>query len=315
MAAPPPLKPVDGQDVAMLLILALIWGAAPMLTKVVLAELSVELVTHMRIVVGALALCLGAAVLRLPFPRQLGPVSWLACISVVNPMLAFFLITWGLQHIDASRAALLLGIGPIVGLVLSHLFTHDDKITPPKLAGVVVGFLGLLVLLAPALMGSDQVGEVNLLADAAIIGASSSYVISALMLRHAPTGTATGSTAITLIAGAVLLAPWGLPALAESSWPSNTALITLLVLALGPTAIAGVLRFQVVQRAGAAFMSQVAYLIPLFGTGLGVVVLGERPLLSDYAALGLILGGIALSRLRSLAALGHLFQPHDRTSQ
>jgi drug/metabolite transporter (DMT)-like permease len=313
MAPPPPLKPVDGQDVTMLLILALIWGAAPMLTKVVLAELSVTLVTHLRILIAAVALCLSVAVMRLPFPHQLGPVSWLSCISAVNPVLAFFLMTWGLQHIDASRAALLLGIGPSLGLVLSHLFTRDDKITPSKLAGVVVGFMGLLVLVAPGLVWSDQAGAANLLADVGIIGASTSYVVSGLMLRRAPTGTATGSTAIMLIVGAVLLAPWGLAAFAETSWPSSTAVLTLLALALGPTAIAGVLRFQVVQRAGVAFTSQVSYLIPLFGTGLGIVVLGEQPSLSDYAAMAPILGGIAISRARSIA-LGSLFPFRDRTS-
>ena len=171
--------------------------------------------------------------------------------------------------------------------------TQDDRFTWPKLTGLILGFLGVVVLLG---QGMAQ-GDGGLSGMLAVVLAGCCYSLSSLLIRRLKGMPTLLLVAGTLVAACVIMVPillvtqppW------EQSWHLDTA-AALAVLAMGPTAIAYVLRAQIVQINGAVFMSNVGYLIPLFAVFWGWLFLSQQPSMVMWVALSLILAGIAMGQ-------------------
>lgn len=170
-----------------LLFLASLWGPSFLFIKV-----AVEDIPPLTLVVGrvGIAAILLYAILRLQGRNlpKFGPV-WrhFAIMALVQNALPFALFNWGEQHIDSALAAILNGTTPLFTILLAHIFVADDRITPAKMVGVVVGFGGLALLIAPSLVDGIQASTWGLIAVAV---ASFSYgialVYSRLNLRGTP---------------------------------------------------------------------------------------------------------------------------------
>lgn len=295
----PPLRPPTAGDVTRLILLGAIWGSTFMWIEIALADFAPTSIVAARILLGAGLLLAFARWRGEPWPRGRAIWGLIFLIGLINNAVPFFLISWGQQYVASSLAAILLGIGPFLNLALAHWFTRDDRLTWPKLGAMVLGFAGIVVLVAPGLLAGPL--DAALLGQAAVLLASLCYAVANLLTRRltgqvAPVmsaGVTLASAALyTLPVALTLDRPWEM---APPGWPALGALILLGML---PTGLAFVLRFRMIAEVGTTFSAQVAYLIPLFGVAYGWTFLSERPSALALLALLLILSGIGLSQQR-----------------
>ncbi len=254
-----------------------------------------------RISIGALALILVVASTR-PSDlaiRDRNTLRFILVLGILNFALPFSLLAWALQQVPSAFAGVAMGSSPIFVLVLAYLFVPDEQIGPRRIIGVILGFVGLLVLILPGtVIGISADGTIA--ARVACVGASLCYSIGAILIRRAPPIPPLVFTAGMLTAGSLALTPLallleGLPEItgARATW-------AIIYAGLIPTGLAFLLRVVLIRSAGPIFMSLVAYIVPLWAVLLGVVLLKETLTFSTYLGALIILSGVALTQLRLL---------------
>jgi drug/metabolite transporter (DMT)-like permease len=186
---------------------------------------------------------------------------------------------------------------PISTMVLSHFFVHGDALTPRRLAGVLLGFLGVLVLVGGNTLAG--LGGGTLIAQIAVLIATLAYAVNSVYTKRIPAintlVVATGS----LIIGSLMLLPFTLyidqPVLLDSSMPS---LLATGILGVVSTGLATWMYFRVVTDCGPAFLSIINYIIPAIALAAGVIFLGESVAPSQFLGLVFVLIGIAMTQNR-----------------
>ena len=291
-----PIRAATPKDAAKLITLGAIWGSAFMCIEVALQSFSPLLIAVFRIVFAAVLLVGFTLAAGLRLPRA--PRDWITMtvVGLFVATLPFLLISWGQQHIPASMAAILMGLGPFAALLLNHAFTSDDRLTLPKLAGMLLGFAGIATLVG---LEGFLSGRAALAGQLAVLGAAFCYALSGLLTRrlsHLDPRVSAGGVLLTaglyLLPVALLLnPPWALR-------PSGEALAALIFLGLVSSGFAYLLRFQLIKDTGAVYMSQVSYLVPVFGVFWAWLFLGQVPREAAWIALVLVLLGINVSRLK-----------------
>jgi drug/metabolite transporter (DMT)-like permease len=220
-------------------------------------------------------------------------------IGIVGNFLPFYLISWSEQHIQSSTAGILMGIGPILTLILSHFFTKDDKFTISKLISICIGFVGVLFIFEiDTFFNINSSNSIQLFSKFLIILAALGYMVSNIVayntLKHID------SFSITFFAtffGAISSIPFLI--VSELNQPSNFSIesvIPILYLGLFPTALAFQLRYHITKTSGPVFLSYVAFLIPIFALIWGFVFLSENINLSSFMGISLILFGVYVGR-------------------
>jgi drug/metabolite transporter (DMT)-like permease len=284
---------------ALLLSLVAMWGSSFMFNKLAVASVPPATVVAGRLALGTITLLvlLYARGLRLP---PLGPI-WgaYALLGFLGNALPFFLIAWGQQVVDSALAGILMAAMPLATLVLAHFVVHGEHMTTNRLAGFVLGFLGIVFLMEPAAVAGIGGAAIQILAQLAVLGGALCYsansVLARLLIKTDFLVAATG----TLLVAAALMLPIAL--LHDKPWtlhPSGASLGSIVWLGVGPTAIATICYFRLISSAGPTFMSLVNYLSPAIAVFLGVTLLGEKPGVAAYAGLTCILLGIAISQWR-----------------
>ncbi len=290
------IRQATGRDTTKLVALGAIWGSAFLCIEVALESFSPLAIAGLRVVLAA-ALLLGVAFAAgLKLPRSRGDWALLALLGLTNAALPFVLISWGQQAITAGTAAILMGMGPFVALSLNHLFTADDRLTWPKLAGVALGFAGMLSLVGVEALTGERA---SLLGQLAVLGASVCYALSGFLTRKLSHLDPRVSAGGVLLTASLYLLPAML--LLERPWelrPTPEALSALIFLGLVSSGVAYLLRFQLIRDTGAVFMSQVSYLVPVFGVFWAWLFLAQVPEETAWVALALVLLGINVSRLK-----------------
>lgn len=284
-------------DYGLLVLLSAIFGASFMLIGVAVKD-----VPSLTIVAIRLGLAAGIFL----FVAWLRGGAWparrlwvlLALSALLGNALPFFLITWGQEKIDAGLAAILISVMPLLTLTLAHFLTEDEKLNRYKLAGVFLGLAGITYL-----FGFDKLASIGdeALRQYAIFGAALCYALNVIVMKSLTRLPPYATLAVILLLSFVMVLPFAL--LIEAPWtlrPSGASLIALLALGIVSTAGGNLLRFEIVRRQGAGFISQINYLIPIFGIVWAFLVLAEMPSPRAYPALGLILAGVALARLGSV---------------
>lgn len=293
----------------MLAVLAVIWGCSFIFNAIAIKELPVLMIVTLRIGLAALTLL---AVMRISgqhLPK--GRAVWVAffVMGLMNNALPFSLIVAGQQHIPAGVASILNATTPLFTVVFAHILTADEKMNAWRVAGVVIGFLGVA-----AMIGGDAVRAIgaDLGAQLLCLGAAVSYALAAIYGRRfrrlgvTPMATATGS----LLSAALILMPFML--VIDRPWevamPHVPAIFAVLGLALLSTSFAYVLFFRILSSAGATNAGLVTFLIPACAILLGIIVLGERLEPRHLLGLALIAVGLAaidgrpLRKLRAIRA-------------
>lgn len=287
----------------LLLALVALWGSSFLLVRVSLDAFTPVAVTAGRLLIGAGVLVL-LLVLRGRRPPG-GVRTWLffTAMAIIGNALPFFLIAWGQRDIPSGLTGILMAVMPLVVLVLAHFLVAGERLTPRRLAGFTLGFLGVVVLTGPEARAALVGREASFIAQLAVLGAAVCYGIAAVIARRGPVLKPVVTAAAVLsiagiVVGAVLLAKGlreGEAAVAHATIGTGPALALLALGALS-TGLATVVYFSLVARAGPTFLSLINYLIPVWAVVLGAVALGERLPTRAFAALALILTGVVLAR-------------------
>ncbi|MDA5093682.1 DMT family transporter [Aliiroseovarius sp. KMU-50] len=287
---------------ALLFFLSFVWGGAFMSMAVALEQYDPFTVAAGRIGIGALALLVVVAITRprdlvIRDPKSLG---FILILGILNFALPFSLLAWGLQQVPSAFAGVAMGSSPIFVLVLAYIFVPDERIGPQRIVGVILGFVGLLILILPGAMEAGNAGG-TIVARIACVAASLCYSVGAILIRRAPPIPPMVFTAGMLMAGALVLSP--IAVLVEGLPEINGTWATWAILYAGifPTGLAFLLRVVLIRSAGPIFMSLVAYIVPIWAVLLGVILLGETLRLSTYIGAVVILSGVGLTQLRSLS--------------
>ena len=278
----------------LLLALSVLWGASFFFNAIALTELPPATVVALRTLSGGVLLYLAmrAACGSLPLDRA----AWGAFLvmGILNNVLPFTLIAWGQSTIPSGLASILNATTPFFTVVAANYLTRDEPITPTRIAGVVIGFTGVVIMI-----GADALAEAtnHLLAELAILGAALCYALSAIYARRfarmgmPPLVTATGQIIIgAAILSALALAtdrPWALP------MPSWTVIGAVLGLGALSTSLAYLIYYRILATAGAFNVMLVTFLIPVTAIVLGALVLGERLSANHFAGMVLIAIGLA----------------------
>lgn len=296
---------MSARDWLLLISLSILWGGSFFFVRVAVAELPPFSLVLARVALAAVVLL---AVIRLAgqhLPRGRRAWTVLAVMALLNNLVPFSLIFWGQTAMPAGLAAILNAATPLFTVVVMHLLTTDEKATPAKVAGVLVGLAGVAVLVGPAAAG---MGDVPLWALAACLGGALSYAFAGLWSRRikplglTPVATAFGQLGATslMMLPLVLVAdrPWLLP------MPGPGALGAVLGLAVLSTALAYIIFFRVLDSAGPTNLLLVTFLIPVSAIVLSGLFLGESLEARHFAGMALIGLGLAAidGRLVRLAA-------------
>lgn len=277
------------------LLLGLIWGGSFMFIKIeVDAGIAPVHVALLRCVFGAAALLAILALTRDRLPR--GPV-WrhLAVIALLSNTLPFVLFAYGETEVSSLLAGIINATTPLLTLIFSLALLPEERPTRRRVAGIAVGFSGVVVVLGPW----EGLAAGSLLGALACLGAATCYGMSFPYLRRHLTGRAESAVSIStaqVALGALMLLPFSLFGTLPEDAPGIDAWLSVLALGMLGTGVAYILMFNVVQAAGAQTASMITYLVPVFAVILGVAVLGEHISWHEPVGGAVILTGVALSR-------------------
>jgi drug/metabolite transporter (DMT)-like permease len=282
-------------------LLGVIWGSTFMVVAVALQGYGPLTVACARTSLGAVALLTLQAIMRRPWPAVTPRlVKYLAFIGVLNTALPFALLSWGQQYVPSAFAGISMAALPLFVLPLAHIFS-DEPMSTRRLIGVCVGFIGALVLIGPSVLrirsGMEPLGQL------ACLTAAGSYAIASIMTRRCPPIDPIVLGALTLCVGSAVLIP---AMLVVEGLPGPAAPLhmgAIIFLGLFPTALATLLRVIVIRSAGSVFMTLVNYQVPLWSVLCGALILSETLPLRFFAALALIMCGLAISQWGSLRRL------------
>ena len=274
----------------MLLALAAIWGSSFMFIKVAVEEVTPGVVVFARVLVATLALLpavpfmIGWRRLWADLRRYAYP---LVVLGLFNASLPFWLLAWSEKRLDSGLAAVLQASTPLFTALVAFGFSRSDRVGGARLAGVVIGFLGVALL-----VGAQPHGDV--LSALAVLGSAGCYAASALyagarLRQTPPIVTSIGTLAVATI----VTLPLGVSQL-PSQVPSWKAVGSLVALGAVGLSLAYLLYFGLIAGAGASYAVLVTYLVPALALGYGAVFLDEPVTASALAGLALILVGVGL---------------------
>jgi drug/metabolite transporter (DMT)-like permease len=287
-------RSMSGADWAILLVLSVIWGGSFFFIEIALDTVAPLTLVLIRVAIAAafLWLFLLARGERLAMPP--GAALAFLVLALLNNVIPFVLFAWAQEAITGGLASILNATTPIWGVIVAHLCTADEKATPARVAGVLLGFGGVALMIGPDFLG--QIG-LDALAQLACLAATLCYALAGVWARRfqpmgiKPIAVATGQ----LTASALVMLP--LVLLFEPPWqataPSPQAWMALVALALFCTSLAYILYFRLVASAGATNSLLVTFLIPITAILLGALILHEQLEPRHFAGMALIGAGLA----------------------
>jgi drug/metabolite transporter (DMT)-like permease len=298
LTAPPPPRVSTASWLPAFVVLAVLWGSSFLFIKVAVAEMHPLYLTLGRCAAGALTLLVMIVIMRDRLPRDRRLWARLALLALIGNVIPFTLFGYGEERISSILAGIWNGTTPLTTLLVVMLFVPAERPTRQRVAGLLVGFIGVLVVLGVW----EGVGDDNLIGQLMCFGAAVCYGFaipytktiinsrpeSGLALACGQLLAATVELAIIapLLAGAPPV-PWEL---------SLGAGLSVLALGALGTGLAFLLNFRVIRVAGPTTSASVTYVVPVCATLLGVLALSEP--LSWHEPVGalIVLVGVAVSQ-------------------
>ncbi len=280
-------------DLADLLLLSLIWGASFLFIREALDDFDPVALVAVRLLLGmgALVVVVLLGRHRITGWRQKWPA--LAVLGLTAAALPFLLISYGELHISSGLAAILNATTPLFTAPIAHGWVGGaDRLTPAKVIGIVIGFIGVAVLLG---VGISNVTADTLWGGGAVLLASLAYAFSSVFNRDQLQGAPAllgplGQSGF----GFVILAPFAFRSL-PNHLPSLHALVSLLALGVLGTGLAYLLYFRLIRNVGATRATLVTYLLPCTAVLWGALLLHEHPGPNTFLGLVLVLTGISFT--------------------
>lgn len=295
-------RTMGAMEWALLIVLSVLWGGSFFFAEVALVELRPFTVVLCRVGFAALVLVAVVYATGQRLPRRGGLWGAFFVMGALNNLIPFTLIVWGQTHIASGLASILNAATPLFTVVLAHLLTHDEKMTPNRLAGVVLGLAGVAVLIGPEVLRGLGF---HLVAQLAVLGAALSYAFAGIFGRRfrgepplvVAAGQVTATTVMILPIALFADRLWAVPLPGATTWAAIAGLAVL------STALAYVIFFRILATAGATNLLLVTLLIPVSAILLGTAILGERLAFGHFAGMALIGLGLAAIDGRPLKAL------------
>ncbi|WP_426569876.1 DMT family transporter [Streptomyces canus] len=277
--------------------LSLIWGFSFLLIKVGTEGYAPFQVTLGRLVFGTAVLAAAMAMKRERLPRGARTWAHLTVAALLLNALPFSLFAYAELTIPSTLAGICNATSPLWGMALSLVALSEDRPTRVRVAGLGLGFLGVLTVLG-AWQGFDGLDARG---TALALLASLSYPIGWIYVRRTLAGT--GSSVLSMTGAQLLLATVQLAVVTPvfTALPSRFPLVPLLaVAALGAlgTGLAVLIQYGLVTEVGPTTAQMVTYFIPVIATAAGVVVLGESLSWSTPVGALIVLAGAALTQVR-----------------
>lgn len=279
----------------LLLLLSLLWGGSFFFVGVAIAEVPPLTIVAARVGLAAVVLWVALPALGVAPPRGLRAWSAVAAMGLLNNALPFSLIVWAQQTLPSGLAAILNATTPLWGVMVAHLALREERITPARLAGALLGFAGVAAIGGVDILGGTTAA---LPAIVAMLAATLSYACAGVFGRRlarvgvvpmqAAVGQLSVAAALMVPLAMVVEAPWQRPL------PSVAALGALAGLAILCTAVAYVLYFRILALAGAVNLLLVTFLVPVSAIVLGTAILGEALEARHFVGMALIGVGLAL---------------------
>ena len=284
-------------NLILLIILSAIWGSAFISIKVSVEYINPISVASMRLIIAAIVLYIYFKSKNIVSSLSKKNIFLIFIIGLIGNFIPFTLISWSEIYLKSNTAGLLLSIAPIFALVFSHFMTKDDKFTILKLFSILIGFVGVLFII-----GFDSFYNLNenknlLIAKIAIIISALGYVLSSIFAYNLKEINSITLTTYVTISAAIISLPFLI--YVEYNYSSNfniKSVLPLIYLGVFPTAIAFLMRFYLIHKAGPIFLSYVAYLIPAFAIVWGYLFLNETVTFNSIIGVILVLLGVLISQ-------------------
>ncbi len=273
---------------------ALIWGSSFLLIKMAVDDLGASPLVSIRLGGAAVLFLIFLIVTKRKLPETNVQRAALVFIGIFNTAVPFFLITWGETRIDSGLATVLNSTVPLFGLIIAHFALSDEHLSPLKIAGLLVGFVGVIIVMSQSIGtdGGDLIGQL------AVLAASSSYAVCIIsirvFLRKVDPYTVAGYS--TLVGGTVIVTA----TLLTTPFPTPNSgnidsFLAAMILAAVNTVVAYFLFFGLIQEWGAR-ATLVTYAMPPIGVTLGYIFLDEA--IGWHLVVGtiLIIGGIIVTK-------------------
>jgi drug/metabolite transporter (DMT)-like permease len=280
---------VSRRHLAMLLVLAALWGASFMFIKIGDRELHPITLVAFRMGLGALTL-VPIVLIRVGFARTLrelhaaaGP---LIVTGLLNSAIPIFAITWAETRLGSGLTAIIQASAPLFTALLALRFSHDQRVRGWRLAGLAVGFAGVTLL-----VGGRPSGQIPALA---VVFSALCYAGAGLYAGRRLRGVSPLVTALgTLTAATLATLPIGLFQLPThvTGWKVTASVLTL---GIAGTGLAYILYYGLISGAGASRAILITYLVPTFAVVYGAALLGEPVTAAAIGGLALVLAGVGL---------------------
>ncbi len=307
------------------------WGSTYLFIAIAIRDLSPFTLVASRLAIGTAVLGAIVAAARVPLPRDPGTYRDLAILAILNLVVPYSLTSWGQQSIDSGLASVLNATIPLFTVVLAAMLLRDEPLSLAGVAGLAIGFGGVVLLTAPSLQNGIH-GTVE--GEAALLLSSAAYGASVVWVRRRldgvnPLAMAFFQVGFAFVATVPLALAFESPA-RELAHARPETVLSIVWLGVAASALAYVGLFRMIEGWGSTRSSTIAYILPVVGVFLGWAVLGE--LVDGRVLLGtaLVVGGVALTngsspirltrlarldRVRRLARPARLGRPTDRPAR
>jgi drug/metabolite transporter (DMT)-like permease len=289
----------------LLVLLSMVWGGSYLFNAIAVESLPPLTIVALRLLTGALVLNIFSALRGSRLPADLRIWKVYVLMGLFNNVIPFSLIVWGQTRIAGGLASILNATTPLFTVLIAHRFTKDERLSASKISGLLIGFAGVVFIIGTgALSGFGRQSA----AQIAVICASFSYASAGVFGRRlremgsSPLAAATGQVS----ASALMLIPIVL--IADKPWqltvPPAAAVFSVLCLGLLSTALAYIIYFRILERAGATNLLLVTFLIPVHANILGILFRGEYIQAGHIWGMLLVFISLVLINRRSLARIG-----------
>jgi drug/metabolite transporter (DMT)-like permease len=246
--------------------------------------------------VGAILLWTVIRIAGQALPRDRRIYGHMLVMSIINITIPFLLITWAEQSVESSLAAILTSPVPLFAIVLSSFFLPDEPIRVNGVIGLVVGFIGVVIITSRGLTGEGS----SLTGEIALLGAAFSYAAGAVYSRRNVRGIPPMIPAVFQVTFAAIITGT-VAILFEHPWtaqPDVEAIFSILWLGILGSGLAYLAVFRLFAHWGATRTTLVAYLLPVVGIVLGYLVLDETVDARIIIGTALVIAGIGLVNSR-----------------
>ena len=274
----------------LIILLSIVWGGSFFFVGVAVKELPPLTIVLFRVALASMILLAIVYLKGERMPSSLSIWGSFMVMGALNNLIPFCLIVWGQTHIESGLASILNATAPMFSIVLAHFFIREEKLTFNRIAGVVLGWIGVSILIGIESLrgfGLEVIGQI------AVLGAAISYAFAAIYGRRfkdmkpivVATGMLCGSTIMMIPLALYFDQPWNLA-------PGAMTIMSILGLAAISTSLAYIIYFHVLATAGPTNLLLVTFLIPISAIVLGVMVLGEQLGWEIFVGMGMIFIGL-----------------------